>query len=188
MHLQFRNSTYSFSECKLALSTFLTQSSFLLDTIYFNRNTCSISPSIFLTEANKTNSSLWSKCLVCVSMHHTAMQREFLRISEVNSPCNIILLKAQVCKNNFERREIFVLNYFSPVALRLDSGHGLHLRGFVITLTRHKTLGRTPLDEWSVRSRKLYLTTHNNHKKQTPTPRQDSKPQSQQASGRGPTP
>jgi len=25
---------------------------------------------------------------------------------------------------------------------------------------RHATLGRTPLDEWSARSRELYLTTH----------------------------
>jgi len=34
-----------------------------------------------------------------------------------------------------------------------------HYRGFTITL-RHTTLGRTPLDEWSVRRRDLYLTTH----------------------------
>jgi len=41
-----------------------------------------------------------------------------------------------------------------------------HYRGFIITL-RHTTLGRTPLDEWLVRSRDCYLTTHNTHKRQT---------------------
>ena len=31
----------------------------------------------------------------------------------------------------------------------------------------HTTLGRTPLDEWSARSRDFYLTTHNTHKRRT---------------------
>jgi hypothetical protein len=44
-----------------------------------------------------------------------------------------------------------------------------HYRGFTITL-RHTTLGRTPLDERSVRCRGLYLTTHNTHKRQTSIP------------------
>jgi hypothetical protein len=47
------------------------------------------------------------------------------------------------------------------------SGSGRpHYRGFTITL-RHATLGRTPLNEGSARRRDLYLTTHNNHKRQT---------------------
>jgi hypothetical protein len=33
--------------------------------------------------------------------------------------------------------------------------------------TQHTTAGRTPLDEWSVRRRDLYLTTHNSHNRQT---------------------
>jgi hypothetical protein len=33
--------------------------------------------------------------------------------------------------------------------------------------TRHITFGRTPLDDWSVRHRELYLTTHNTHKRLT---------------------
>jgi hypothetical protein len=41
-----------------------------------------------------------------------------------------------------------------------------HCRGFTITL-RRITFGRTPLDEWSVRHRDLYLTKHNTHKRQT---------------------
>ena len=44
-----------------------------------------------------------------------------------------------------------------------------HYREFMITLT-YTTLGRTPLDEWSVRRRDLYLTTHNTHNRQTSMP------------------
>ena len=32
---------------------------------------------------------------------------------------------------------------------------------------RRATVGRTPLEEWSVRRRDLYLTTHNTHNRQT---------------------
>jgi hypothetical protein len=32
------------------------------------------------------------------------------------------------------------------------------------------TVGRTPLDEWSIRRRDLYLTTHNTHNRQTSMP------------------
>jgi len=35
---------------------------------------------------------------------------------------------------------------------------------------RHTTVGRTPLDEWSVRRRDLYLTTHNTRNRQTSMP------------------
>jgi len=59
-------------------------------------------------------------------------------------------------------------------------------RGFWITQWR-TTVGRTALDEWSIRRRDLYLTTHNTHNK-CPCYRWDSNPQSQRASGRRPTP
>jgi hypothetical protein len=52
---------------------------------------------------------------------------------------------------------------------------------------RRTTVGRTPLDERSARRRDLYLTTHNTHVRH-PCLRWDSNPQSQQASGRRPTP
>ena len=69
----------------------------------------------------------------------------------------------------------------------IPSGPGPpHCRGFTITL-RHTTLGRTPLDAWLARRRDLYLTTYNNRNRH-PCPRRDSNPQSQQASGRRPTP
>jgi len=54
---------------------------------------------------------------------------------------------------------------------------------FLDPTQRRTTFGRTPLDEWSTRRRDLYLTTHNTHNRQTSMPRQDSNPQSQQASG-----
>jgi hypothetical protein len=49
---------------------------------------------------------------------------------------------------------------------------------------RRATVGRTPLDEWSVRRRDLYLTTHTTDK--YPCPQWDSNPRSQQASGHRP--
>jgi len=36
--------------------------------------------------------------------------------------------------------------------------------------TRHTTVSRTPLDEWSARRRDLYLTTHDTHNRQTSMP------------------
>jgi hypothetical protein len=57
-----------------------------------------------------------------------------------------------------------------------------HSWGFLDHTKRRASVGRTPLDERSARCRDLYLTTHNTHN------RRDSKPRSQQASGRRPTP
>ena len=80
----------------------------------------------------------------------------------------------------------------------------------VLDNTRHTTVGRTPLDEWSARRRDLYLTTYTTEKRPCPQwesnlesqpyvpdntrywqqthpwHRWDSNPQSQQASGRRP--
>jgi hypothetical protein len=41
--------------------------------------------------------------------------------------------------------------------------------GFTITLT-HVTPGKTPLDEWSARRRKICITTHKTHNRQTSMP------------------
>jgi len=60
--------------------------------------------------------------------------------------------------------------------------------GFENTL-RHITLGRTPLDEWSARRRDLYRATRNTRNKtDIHAPSGIRNPQSQQLSGRGPTP
>ena len=45
-----------------------------------------------------------------------------------------------------------------------------HSWGFLDHTQRRTTVGRTPLDEWSVRRRDLYLTTQNTHNRKTPTP------------------
>jgi len=50
-----------------------------------------------------------------------------------------------------------------------------HYGRFMI-LPRPATLGRTPLDELSARLRDLYLTTHNNHNRQTSTPPAEFEP------------
>jgi hypothetical protein len=74
-----------------------------------------------------------------------------------------------------------ILTFFFRNGSTAPSGPRPHYRGFTITF-RHTTFGRTPLHEWSARRRDLYLTSHNTHNRQT------SNPQSQQASGRRPTP
>jgi hypothetical protein len=54
---------------------------------------------------------------------------------------------------------------------------------------RRTTVGRIPLHEWSARRRDLYLTTNTTLTiDKRPCPRWNSNPQSQQASGRRPTP
>jgi hypothetical protein len=58
-----------------------------------------------------------------------------------------------------------------PMARQPLGGLGrLIVRGFMITLFRHTTFGRTPLHEGPARRRDLYLTTHNTHKRQTSIP------------------
>ena len=93
-----------------------------------------------------------------------------------------------VCRTNtVEVTEIwrkwlhFIHNLYSsekcfPHGATAPSGPRPHCPGFTITL-RHTTLGRTPLDEWSVRRRDLYLTTHNTHNRQTCIPTAGLKPE-----------
>jgi len=74
--------------------------------------------------------------------------------------------------------------------LQWRNSHGgsspFHYRGFIIIL-RHITVGRTHLDEWSALRTDLYRKTHNTYKRHQCL-RWDLNPQSQQASGRRPTP
>ena len=62
--------------------------------------------------------------------------------------------------------EPFFLSFF--LSLRLPTH--CRCRGYChwSRSATHTTLGSTPLDEWSARRRDLYLTTHNNHDRQTP--------------------
>jgi hypothetical protein len=83
---------------------------------------------------------------------------------------------------------VFVIEFFSPLngATAPRGPRPPYYRGFTITL-RHTTFGMTPPDKWSAQRRDLYLTTHETHDRH-PCLRWDSNPQSQQASGRRPTP
>jgi hypothetical protein len=45
-----------------------------------------------------------------------------------------------------------------------------HSRVFLDHTQRRTTIGRNPLDGWSVRRRELYLTTHNTHNRQPSIP------------------
>ena len=67
--------------------------------------------------------------------------------------------------SNINHHLFYFLCWVDPVP-----GHCLPKRGFTITLIPHTTLGRIPLYEWSPRRRRLYMTTHKNHKRQTTVP------------------
>ena len=54
----------------------------------------------------------------------------------------------------------------------------VHRQGFMIPLTGHTTLGKTPLDERSASRRDRYLTTHTFTTARHPCRRRDSNPQS----------
>jgi hypothetical protein len=58
------------------------------------------------------------------------------------------------------------LYFHSPVA-----GFSLLVFSWFLDHTqRRTTVGRTPLDEWSICRRDIYLTTHNSHNRQTSMP------------------
>ena len=106
-----------------------------------------------------------------------------------NEHCNAILRLAHRCSQ--QAQAAFRYTYLHVIRSTVRSSHSRntkynntyntlnnsatskpgppHCRGFTVTL-RHSTLGRAPLDEWSVRRRDLYLTTSNTHKKQTSIP------------------
>jgi len=76
------------------------------------------------------------------------------------------------CDSSHNTYFIYLYNIYCPpphgVTAPIGPGHPQYW-GFTITL-RHTTLGRTPPDEWSARSRELYLTTSDNHKRHTSMP------------------
>ena len=64
----------------------------------------------------------------------------------------------------------FVCNFFFVWRFEAIPGHALPLRGFGITLTGYTTLGRTALDERSIRHKDLCFKTHHTHNRQTSMP------------------
>jgi hypothetical protein len=77
----------------------------------------------------------------------------------------------------------FIFGATSPQLTRASS-----FMRFLDHTQRRTTVCSTPLDQWSARSRDIYLTTHNTHNRQKSMPRRNSNPQPQEASGRRPTP
>ena len=63
---------------------------------------------------------------------------------------------------NVEHHKSLYVDFYDETT---PTGPGPHHRAFTITL-RHTVFGKTSLDEWSIRHRDLYLTTHNTHKRQ----------------------
>jgi len=58
-----------------------------------------------------------------------------------------------------------------PLAQRPLVGQGLLITEASRSHSRHTTLGRIPLDEWSAWPKNIYLTTHDSHDRQISTPR-----------------
>jgi hypothetical protein len=97
-------------------------------------------------------------CRVQIVISSTPTEVNFLQLSH-HSPCLYLLIY-------LKRR--YIIGYFFPMAQQPLGGLGrLIFRRFTITLFRHTTFGRTPLDEGPARRRDLYLTTHNTHTRQT---------------------
>jgi hypothetical protein len=110
--------------------------------------------------------------------------------TELYNGCQSILLATlpyrtefMQCPHTNKSNRLFICFWYdSPQWARASS----FLR-FLDHTQRRTTVGTTPPDERSARCRDLYLTTNNTHNRH-PVPRWDSNPQSQQASGRRPTP
>ena len=93
-----------------------------------------------------------------VMWHHTSEEHNYLLHCCKN-------LKAHICILHLLYLHVYTVIFFYD--LTTPSGPvPPHYRGCVITF-RHATLSRTPIYEWSVQRRDLYLTTHDSHKRQT---------------------
>ena len=88
------------------------------------------------------------------------------------------LLCAQSCRDLAN----YIFSFFSSSPGATQSIVGVHFTALYRDLAssrtrllyhpqRRATVGRNPLNEWSVRRRDLYLTTHNTHNRQTSMPR-----------------
>jgi hypothetical protein len=101
----------------------------------------------------------------------TPTAREQLISVEITEVINWKAFLTSMCLVRLKLVSLNTLSWlFSPVAQQpLMGQRPPHYPGFTITF-RHTTIIRTPLEEWSVRRRDLYLTTHNTHNRQTSMP------------------
>jgi hypothetical protein len=111
---------------------------------------------------------------------------------ECGALCKAVLLPGYGASSHTLELQYWPKHILFSALFQIISPHGVialrllrppHYGGFIITL-RHTTLGRTPLDKWSARSKDLYLTTHNTLNGQTSMAPVNSNPQSQQSRGR----
>jgi hypothetical protein len=65
---------------------------------------------------------------------------------------------------------LFVFLALQPIVGVFSQALASSFSRFLDHTQRRATVGRTPLDEWSIRRKDLYLTTHNTHNRQTSMP------------------
>ena len=100
--------------------------------------------------------------------HYTSFT---LFISKAHMPYTACFKKNDPISNNYI---FFFLALQPPLGVVFYSPlTGFSLLAYEVSdhIQRRATVGRTPLNEWSVRRRDLYLTTHNTHNRQTSMPR-----------------
>ena len=103
-----------------------------------------------------------------LKMMQTGIARSILQnVHNVRAKLNVNLLTVYVCvvwrwQHHVETCGVYI--FIWPNSRQWATASSF-LR--FLDYTRHTTVGRTPLDEWSVRHRDLYLTTHNSHNRQT---------------------
>ena len=106
-------------------------------------------------------------CYVYDMFRNHKMEKWFLNKKWLNMKEKVACNKILRCANKacYRSRQIFALWHNSPTWARA----ALFLRCLCHT-QRHITVGRTTLDEGSVRRREFYLTTHNTNERQTSMP------------------
>ena len=124
---------------------------------------------IFLPKTNKPSDFLSN--LISYSEYYPHYPTQY-KHSEIEPPSSI--------RSSSIRYDPWPFSFFSP-----EDGWSRFLRTSLLYTELHaanqrgpwpphpwggNTVGMTPLDEWSVRRRDLYLTTHNTHRDRNPSP------------------
>jgi hypothetical protein len=101
-----------------------------------------------------------------INNRYAQLKKGLSQITPQNEGRNIVCTSNWNCDTYGHKRNtsIFMLRSLFHGAPAPSRPGPPHYRSFTITL------GRTPLEEWSVRRKDLYLTTHNPHKRQTSMP------------------
>ena len=127
-------------------------------------------------KTGKRDGSLWTRVWdFFFNLRNNARVWNILRVMELRVPLHAENFVISWGTINFSKTTVFhvvncsvsllVLAQQPPVCQGL-----LIFTRFLDHTQRRTTVGRTPLDEWSARRRDLYLTTHNNHNRQTSMP------------------